>query len=128
MGDVFTLTLPLLLCLVPLAMVVTAWQLHRRLTPPLPPRRAARFQCGLLSGILCTPITMSLWIDSFPLIRVGNDYSDKLLDWAFYAAIVAGLLSAALAFSGRGWPRILLVGSGLLSFLLICGGFIQNGV
>jgi hypothetical protein len=128
MGDVFTLTLPLLLCLVSLALVVTAWQLYRRLTPPLPPRRAARFQGGLLSGILCTPITMSLWIDSFPLIRVGNDYSDKLLDWAFYAAIVAGLLSTALAFSGRGWPRTLLVGSGLLSFLLIWGGFIQNGV
>jgi hypothetical protein len=120
---------PVLLCLVPLATTLRAWQLVRRLTPPLPGGRIAFFGCGVASSILSLLVTMSCWIDPFPLLHTpAGGYSTAWLELAWGLAFGTALLSIILALFGRSWPRILLIGSGTMLLLLVYGALLQNGV
>ncbi|RZU39294.1 hypothetical protein [Edaphobacter modestus] len=123
------LALPLLLCLVPLAITLTAWQFERRLTPPLPSFRILCFRCGIVLSIFSLLVTMSCWVDPFPLVHTPDGgYSIAWLDLAWKVAFSTASLSIILALFGRSWPRILLIVSGALLLLLAFGALLQNGV
>jgi hypothetical protein len=123
------LAIPVVLCLVPLVVALTAWRLERRLMPPLPSLRLISFHCGVATGILGLLVTMSCWIDPYPLVRnPGGSSSIAWLDLAWKVAFITPGLSMILALFGRGWPRILLIASCLLSLLLTFGSVLQNGV
>jgi hypothetical protein len=123
------LALPLLLCLVPPAITLAAWQFERRLTPPLPSFRIVCFRCGIVTSMLSPLVTMSCWVDPFPLVRTpdGGD-SIAWFDLAWKVAFSIALLSIILALFGRSWPRKLLIVSGVLILLLAFGSLLQNGM
>jgi hypothetical protein len=121
--------LAIFLCLASLAMMLAAWQRERRLTPPLPNFRIVSFRCGIIVDILSLLLAMSCWIDPYPLARTADGgYSIAWLDLAWKAAFGTGLVSVTLALFGRGWPRLLLIVSGVVSLLLTYGSVLQNGV
>jgi hypothetical protein len=118
--EVSTLGLPLIFCLAPLALTLTAWSLWHRQTPHLPTYRAASFRLGLALSVLSVVATMIDWI-------VGGR-SVALLDLAWKAATFIAAMSVVFALFGKGWPRLLVIGSGTMSLLLAFGALLQNGV
>src|ERR1700730_18237784 len=107
MTRISILALPLLLYLVPLATTLTAWHFVRRLTPPLPSFRIACFRCGIVTSVLSLLVTMTCWIDPFPLIHTPDGgYSIAWLELAWRMAISTAMFSIILALFGRSWPRI----------------------
>jgi hypothetical protein len=130
MKDNFSLIgLPLLLCLVPLIATVSSWQLERKANAGLSKSRRGSFRAGLLLSAFGLLAIASCWIDPYPLVRTPDGGSSiAWLDRAWAVAFAASLLSIILAFFGTGWPRVILVLSGVLSLLLAFGSVLQNGV
>jgi hypothetical protein len=123
------LALPVLLCLVPLATTLAAWSSGRRLTPPLGRFRNALFRGGLIISILSSIVTISCWIDPYPLASTPDgSYSIAWLELAWEVAFGTAFLSIILAFFGRSRPRMMLIVSGTLLLLLTFGSLLQNGV
>ncbi len=137
-GQRFTLTrqmnfslvvLPSLLCLVPLIVTAMAWQLERRAHPALSKLRLASFRAGLLLSILGLLVTVSCYMDPYPLVHAPDgSLSIAWFDRAWTVAFAALSISMILALFGRGWSRILLAVSGVLSLVLAYGSILQNGV
>jgi hypothetical protein len=124
-----TLGLPLLLCSVPLVLTLVAWQLGRRVTPHLSSFRLASFRAGVVISLLSTMVTMSCWIDPYPLVGTSDGgYSIAWLDLAWKVAFSTAAVSIILALFGRSWPRILLIVSSIVSLFLTFGSLLQNGV
>jgi hypothetical protein len=74
-------------------------------------------------------VTASCWIDPYPLAQTPDGgYSIAWLDRAWTVAFVMPVVSIILALFGRGWPRIMLAFSAVLSLLLAFGALFQNGV
>jgi hypothetical protein len=71
---------------------------------------------------------MSCWVDPFPLVRVRDGLSNELFDLAFNSAFLGAFLVMALALSGGGKPRLLLLASGGVLIFLTFGAMLQNGV
>jgi hypothetical protein len=130
MKDNFSLVvLPSLLCLVPLIVTVKSWQLERRAPHALSKLRLALFRAGLFLSVLGLLVTVSCYIDPYPLVHAPDgSLSIAWLDRASTVAFVAPVLSVIFALFGRGWSRILLGVSGVLSFVLAYGSMLQNGV
>ena len=130
MKDNFSLVvLPSLLCLVPLIVTVKSWQLERRAHPALSKLRLALFRAGLFLSVLGLLVTVSCYTDLYPLVHAPDgSLSIAWLDRAWTVAFVAPVVSVILALFGRGWSRILLGVSGVLSFVLAYGSMLQNGV
>jgi len=106
-----------------------AWRRIGLLTLPLAGFRIAAFRCGIVVGLLSLLVSMSCWIDPYPLVRTSDGgYSIAWLELAWKLAFGAGLLSLILALFGRGWPRLLLIASGIVLLLLMYGSLLQNGV
>jgi hypothetical protein len=87
------------------------------------------FYWGIITNTLGVLVTISCWIDPFPL-RQYPDGSVGIfwLDQAWAGALGLTLLSIVLASFGRGWPRVMLIVSCTLSLLLLYGSLLQNGV
>jgi hypothetical protein len=120
---------PLILCLVPLAITLRAWQLDRRKTPPLASFRMVCFYSGVVISILTSLVTMSCWVDPFPLVHLPDGgESIAWLELAWRIAFGGAFVSIVLALFGRGSSRILLVLSGLILTALVFGSHLQNGV
>jgi hypothetical protein len=115
-----TLVLPLIFCLAPLALTLAAWFLWQRQAPHVPTYRAVSFKIGLALSVLSVVATMIDWI-------VGGR-SVALLDLAWKAATFMAAVSIIFALFGKGWSRLLVIGSGTASLLLAFGALLQNGV
>ncbi len=123
------ITLPLLLCLVPLVITAASWQIERHAQSPLPGLRMGLFRVGLLLSVLGLFLTASCWLDPYPLTATADGgFSIAWLGRAWIGAFVMLVVSTILALFGKGWPRIMLVLSGVLSLLLEYGSLLQNGV
>jgi hypothetical protein len=114
-----TLGLPLIFCLAPLALTLAALSFWHRQTPPLPTYRTVSFKIGLALSVLGVVATMIDWI-------VGGR-SVALLELAWKAATTIAALSIMFALFGKGWSRLLVIGSGTMSLVLAFGGLLQNG-
>jgi hypothetical protein len=120
---------PLFLCLIPLAVSLRAWQLGRRQEPALTRVRVVCFQSGVVISILTTLVTMSCWLDPFPLVHLPEgSLSTGWLDLAWGIGFGGAFVSIVLALFGRSWSRALLVLSGFILVLLAYGSLLQNGV
>jgi len=74
-------------------------------------------------------MTASCWIDPYPLTQtLDGRFSIVWLDRAWMVAFVTSMISMILALFGKGKPRILLVGSGVICLVLEYGSLLQNGV
>jgi hypothetical protein len=91
--------------------------------------RVVLFNWGIFFSVLSVLITMSFWIDPYPLVSTPDGgYSIAWLDLAWEVAIGTACCSILLALFGRGVSRILLVASGITLLVLIYGSILQNGV
>ena len=125
----FLYVVPLSLCLIPLAITLRAWQLGRRQKPSLSNVRMVCFQSGVVISILTSLVTMSCWLDPFPLVHLPDgSESISWLDLAWGIGFGGAFVSIILALFGRSWSRTLLVLSGFLLLLLAFGSLLQNGV
>lgn len=130
MKDTFTLVvLPLLLELIPLVLTVTSWVCERRAQTHLSKFRIVSFRSGIVLSVISLLVIASCWIDPYPLVRTPNGgASIAWLDLAWLTAFATSISSMTLALFGKGWPRVLLASSSLLSVLLAYGSLLQNGV
>jgi len=121
--------LPLLACSVPLLTTVASWRLESRKQSQLSRPRLIAFRGGLVLSALSVLMTASCWIDPYPLTQtLDGGFSIVWLDRAWMVAFVTSMISMILALFGKGKPRILLVGSGVLCLVLEYGTLLQNGV
>ncbi len=121
--------LPLLLCLVPLTTTLKAWQRGRRVTPALSNFRIACFNCGVVISVLTSLVTITCWLDPFPLVHLPNgSESIAWLELAWKTAFGGATICIILALFGKSLPRILLALSGIMLVLLPFGSILQNGV
>jgi hypothetical protein len=119
MKDTFSLVvLPLLLELIPLALTLLSWWFGRGALSHLSRLRVASFRTGLLLSGISLLVIASCWIN--PTMR--------WLGAAWLLAFTGSIGSLLLALLGKGWPRVLLAISALLSILLAYGSLLQNGV
>jgi hypothetical protein len=80
-------------------------------------------------SVLSVLVTASCWIDPYPIVQTPDGGSSiAWLDRAWIVAFVTPVISIILALFGRGWPRIMLVFSGVLSLFLAYASLLQNGV
>jgi hypothetical protein len=130
MKDNFSLVmLPLIFCLVPLLVTGASWQLERRASLTLSRLRLASFRIGLLLSVVALLVTASCYIDPYPLVKTADgSLSIAWLDRAWTVAFITPIISMILALFGKGWPRILLLVSGVLCLVLAYGSVLQNGV
>ena len=120
---------PLFLCLIPFAISLRAWQLSRRQEPAFTRVRVVCFQSGVVISVLTSLVTMSCWVDPFPLVHLPDgSLSIGWLDLAWGIGFGGAFVSIALAVFGRSWSRALLVLSGFMLVLLTFGSLLQNGV
>ena len=120
---------PLFLCLIPLGITLRAWQLGRRRKPLLSKVRMVCVQSGVMISILTTLVTMSCWLDPFPLVHLPDgSESIRWLEMAWGIGFGGAFVSIILALFGRSWSRTLLVLSGFMLVLLAYGSLLQNGV
>ena len=120
---------PLFFCLIPLAITLWAWQLARRQKPALTNVRMVCFQSGVVISILTSLVTMSCWLDPFPLVHFPDgSMSTGWLDLAWGIGFGGAFVSIILALFGRSWSRTLLVLSNFMLVLLAYGSLLQNGV
>jgi uncharacterized membrane protein len=121
--------LPLVTCSVTFFATVASWQIQNRLKTHLSNRRLALFRSGVVVGVLGLITTAVCYIDPFPLTQqLDGSLSIAWLERAWTMAFVLPVLSAVLAFFGRGSARILLLISNALSLFLALGSLLQNGV
>jgi hypothetical protein len=130
MKDNFSLVmLPLTFCLVPLVVTGASWQLERRAYLTLSRLRLASFRIGLLLSVFALLVTASCYIDPYPMVKTADgSLSIAWLDRAWAVAFITPIISMILALFGKGWPRILLLVSGVLCLVLAYGSMLQNGV
>ena len=130
MKDNFSLVmLQLIFCLVPLVFIGASWQLERRAYLTLSRLRLASFRVGVLLSVVALLVTASCYIDPYPLIKTADgSLSIAWLDRAWTVAFITPIISMILALFGKGWPRILLLVSGVLCLGLGYGSMLQNGV
>jgi hypothetical protein len=121
--------MPVLLCLVPLTTALSAWHLSRGQAPDSPSLRIICFYCGVAVSIFTTLVTMSCFLDPFPLVHL-TDGSESIgwLELAWKVAFGGAFLSIVLALFGKGWSRMLLALAGVMLVLLAFGSLLQNGV
>jgi len=123
------LDLPLLLCLVPLALTASSWQLGRYACRDLTKSRKVSFRAGLVFSAVALLATASCWIDPYHLVQTPDGgYSIAWFDRAWAVAFIAPIISMILALSGQRLPRILLFVSDVLTLVLAFGSLLQNGV
>ena len=130
MKDNFSLVmLPLIFCLVPLVVTGASWQLEQRACLNLSRLRLASFRIGLLLSVVALLVTASCYIDPYPSVTTADgSLSIAWLDRAWTVAFMTAIISMILALFGKGWSRILLLVSGVLSLVLAYGSILQNGV
>jgi Mn2+/Fe2+ NRAMP family transporter len=130
MKDNFSLVvLPLIFCLVPLFVTGVSWRLERLAYPTLPRLRLALFRVGLLLSVVALLVTASCYIDPYPFLKTADgSLSIAWLERAWAVAFIPAIISMILALFGKGWPRVLLLVSGILSLVLAFGSVLQNGV
>ncbi len=104
-------------CLLPLAASVAAWSLERKRAPAVSNLRMTCFHAGIIIGILGLVVTVLCWINPFPYRYDGTEEFDWIYP-TFWAALCALVVSIVLALFGRGWPRALLIVSGVLTLFL----------
>ena len=72
---------------------------------------------------------LARYIDPYPLVKTADgSLSIAWLDRAWTVAFITPIISMILALFGKGWPRILLLVSGVLCLVLAYGSMLQNGV
>jgi Mn2+/Fe2+ NRAMP family transporter len=120
--------LPSLLCLVPLIVTVESWRLEHGAQSTLSKARLVLFRVGLILSVLGLLITVSCYIDPYPLVHdPDGSLSNGWFDRAWIIAIATPIISMILSLFGRGWSRILLAVGGVLSLGLAYGSLLQNG-
>ncbi|NYF90130.1 hypothetical protein HDF08_002197 [Edaphobacter lichenicola] len=120
---------PFLLALIPVTSITLAWRYQSGQASLLPNTRRALFRLGIAASILSLLVTMSCWVDPYPLRQtLDGGYSIAWLDDAWMVAFATSLLGVALALFGKGRPRALLILSNIASLLLAFGSLLQNGV
>jgi hypothetical protein len=119
----------LIFCLVPLVFTGASWQLERRAYLALSRLRLASFRIGLLLSVAALLVTASCYIDPYPMVKTADgSLSIAWLGRAWALAFITPVISMILALFGEGWPRILLLASGVLCLVLAYGSMLQNGV
>jgi hypothetical protein len=87
------------------------------------------FRVGLLLSVVALLVTASCYIDPYPFLKTADgSLSIAWLERAWAVAFIPAIISMILALFGKGWPRILLLVSGILSLVLAFGSVLQNGV
>jgi len=92
--------------------------------------RKILFRSGLISCVFSIAGATVCWTSPFPLIPWGNGgYRTNPLDHYFLmGAVCASTLTVLFALFGRGRPRFLLIGSGLLLLAFSFYGFMAGHV
>jgi hypothetical protein len=81
--------------------------------------RKTLFTAGLACEVFSLAAAVFSWVDPFPLLAMpgGGWRLDPREDWVLAAGLLTALVSTALAFFGKGAPRIVTALLGPLLFL-----------
>lgn len=88
--------------------------------------RLRMFWIGVIFAGLACVATLLTWAAPMPLIRVGDGLQD-VNSYSFFVAWPCSLIAVVLGSYGRGRPRVLVVSSGVLTFVLAYLGLLSQG-